>query len=32
MTTLPEHKLYIGGRYVDAAGGETFETINPEWL
>ncbi len=29
MTTLPEHKLYIGGRYVDAAGGETFETINP---
>ena len=29
MTTLPEQKLYIGGRYVDAAGGETFETINP---
>jgi len=26
---LSEQKLYIGGRYVDATSGETFETINP---
>ena len=29
MRNLPEQKLYIGGRYVDAASGEAFETINP---
>ena len=29
MTKLPLQKLYIGGRYVDAGSGETFETINP---
>ena len=28
-TTLPTQQLYIGGRYVDATSGETFETINP---
>ncbi len=27
--TLPEQQLYIGGRYVAAASGATFETINP---
>ncbi|MFQ5796287.1 MAG: betaine-aldehyde dehydrogenase [Candidatus Bipolaricaulia bacterium] len=26
---MHEQKLYIGGRYVDAVSGETFETINP---
>ena len=29
MTNLPEPRLYIGGAYVDATGGETFDTINP---
>jgi betaine-aldehyde dehydrogenase len=29
MRNLPEQKLHIGGRYVDASSGETFETINP---
>lgn len=24
-----QHKLYIGGQYVDATSGETFETRNP---
>lgn len=27
--TLPEQRLFIGGRYVDAKSGENFETINP---
>ena len=26
---LPEQKLYIGGGYVDASSGETFDTVNP---
>jgi betaine-aldehyde dehydrogenase len=26
---LAEQKLYIGGRYVDASSGETFDTVNP---
>ena len=26
---LPEQKPFIGGRYVDASSGETFDTINP---
>ncbi|CAD5110067.1 betaine-aldehyde dehydrogenase [Zestomonas carbonaria] len=29
MARFEEQKLYIGGRYVDASGGATFETINP---
>lgn len=29
MTSLPESRLYIGGAYVDAANGETFDTVNP---
>lgn len=29
MTRLPDQKLYIGGRSVDAAAGHTFETIDP---
>ncbi len=29
MTTLPLQKLYIGGRFVDARSGDTFETLNP---
>ena len=29
MTTLPEQKLYIDGRYVDAASGVAFDTVNP---
>ncbi|RED49846.1 betaine-aldehyde dehydrogenase [Aestuariispira insulae] len=29
MTTLPVQKLYIGGEYVDATSGETFQTVNP---
>ena len=29
MTNLPEPRLYIGGAYVDATGGETFDTVNP---
>ena len=28
-TTLPTQQLYIGGKYVDATSGETFETVNP---
>ena len=28
-TTLPTQQLYIGGRYVDATSGETFETDQP---
>jgi len=28
-TTLPTQQLYIGGAYLDATSGETFETINP---
>lgn len=28
-TPLGLLKLHIGGAYVDAAGGETFETVNP---
>ncbi len=27
--SMPEQKLYIGGRYVDASSGASFETINP---
>ena len=29
MATVPEQKLHIGGRYVDAKSGKTFETLNP---
>ncbi|PCI30036.1 MAG: betaine-aldehyde dehydrogenase [SAR324 cluster bacterium] len=29
MSSLPEQKLYIHGRYVNATSGETFESINP---
>lgn len=29
MTSLPDQKLYIGGEYVEAQSGETFETLNP---
>ncbi|WP_277052741.1 betaine-aldehyde dehydrogenase [Zestomonas thermotolerans] len=29
MPRFEEQKLYIGGRYVDASGGATFETVNP---
>lgn len=29
MPRLPEQQLYIGGRYVNATSGATFETINP---
>ncbi len=29
MRNFPLQKLYIGGGYVDAASGETFETTNP---
>lgn len=29
MRNLPEQKLYIGGGYVDAASGTSFETVNP---
>ncbi|WP_259782839.1 betaine-aldehyde dehydrogenase [Aestuariispira ectoiniformans] len=29
MTTLPEVKLYIGGEYVDATSGQTFDNVNP---
>ena len=29
MRNLPEQKLYIGGGYVEAASGESFETVNP---
>ena len=27
--SMPEQKLYIGGRYVDSSSGETFDTVNP---
>ena len=27
--SLPLQQLYIGGRYVNATSGETFDTINP---
>lgn len=27
--TLPESRLFIDGRWVDARGGETFELLNP---
>ena len=26
---MPEQRLYIGGRYVDASSGTSFDTINP---
>jgi len=26
---VPQHKLFIGGRWVDALGGRTFDSINP---
>ncbi|MBI3707907.1 MAG: betaine-aldehyde dehydrogenase [Proteobacteria bacterium] len=29
MRNLPEQRLYIGGRYVDATSSETFDDINP---
>ncbi|WP_343559891.1 betaine-aldehyde dehydrogenase [Kiloniella sp. b19] len=29
MSKFPVQKLYIGGQYVDATSGETFETRNP---
>ncbi|HCR1219253.1 TPA: aldehyde dehydrogenase family protein, partial [Pseudomonas aeruginosa] len=29
MARFEEQKLYIGGRYVEAGSGATFETINP---
>jgi len=29
MRNYPEQRLYIDGGYVDAASGETFETVNP---
>ena len=29
MTTLPVQKLYIGGSYVEASSGESFNSINP---
>lgn len=29
MARFEEQKLYIGGRYVEASSGATFETINP---
>jgi betaine-aldehyde dehydrogenase len=29
MARLDEQKLYIGGRYVEASSGTTFESINP---
>ena len=29
MATFPEQRLHIGGRYVDAKSGKTFETLNP---
>ena len=28
MARFEEQKLYIGGRYVDATSGATFETVN----
>jgi len=29
MSDLREYKLFVGGEWVDAASGETFETTNP---
>ncbi|MFC5695033.1 betaine-aldehyde dehydrogenase [Pseudomonas sp. GCM10022186] len=29
MARFEEQKLYIGGRYVEATSGATFETVNP---
>ncbi|TWI56502.1 betaine-aldehyde dehydrogenase [Pseudomonas duriflava] len=29
MARFEEQKLYIGGRYVDATSGATFQTVNP---
>lgn len=29
MPRFPDQLLYIGGRYVPARGGHTFEVINP---
>ena len=29
MANLPQQTLYIGGRFVDARSGDTFETLNP---
>ena len=29
MTQLDTQKLYIGGGYVDATSGKTFQAINP---
>ena len=26
---VTQHKNYIGGKWVDAAGGETMEVLNP---
>lgn len=28
-TTLPTQRSYVGGQYVDATSGETFQTVNP---
>ncbi len=28
-TTLPTQRLFIGGEFVDATSGETFDTVNP---
>ncbi len=28
-TTLPEQQMFIGGAFVDATSGETFDTVNP---
>ncbi|MFM0135778.1 betaine-aldehyde dehydrogenase [Caballeronia grimmiae] len=29
MSAFEEQRLYIGGEYVDATSGETFDTLNP---
>jgi len=29
MANLPQQTLYVGGRFVDARSGDTFETLNP---
>jgi aldehyde dehydrogenase (NAD+) len=29
MTSLKKYQMYIGGQWVDAAGGESIETVNP---
>ncbi|MDH3412967.1 MAG: aldehyde dehydrogenase family protein, partial [Gammaproteobacteria bacterium] len=29
MSTIPEQQLYIGGGYINARSGESFETLNP---